>query len=716
MLGRFLAPCAVALAVVATPVAAQQDTTRARDTAAVRLPTLDVTATATRSTRRPMEQPLAMTAVAPQAWQGARGHSLDEALTFVPGVLAQSRYGGTDIRLTIRGFGSRGAGDRSNSGTSRGVRVLTDGFPDTEPDGRTSFDLIDLAAATGLEIVRSNASSVWGNAAGGVVSISTLRRTDRAYGEAEGAAGSFGFRRLVTRLGAPLGGGQAGLTLTRTVTAGWRNHADGERTLATLGLTTPLAETGRLGVFVSATDNSFRIPGPLTRAEADATPRVANATYLARDERRRNRLGRLGVVYEHHAGDHEFRGTLFVQPKFLERSERGTFRNFTRYHVGGSLLYRLEHRVGDGVTATLSAGVDEAYQDGAILFYSLGPDGGRGGVLRTNKREGANNFGVFVQEELRLGRTWGITAGARFDDITYYVDDFLPGGLSGSRSFDRVTPKLGINYRRTPTHSFYLSVGGGVEAPAGNETDPAGTFGQDSVFAINPLLDPVLSTSWELGTKQVTTFGDGASPWVLSYDAALYYTAVTNEVVPYRGGRFYFTAGRAGRAGAELGGQLLKGEVSAQGALSLTRYRYLEYTVDSVHYGRPGALADYGDNTVVGSPAVTWAAGLGWRPGWAGGVQARATAQGISDSFADDANQVEVPGYTLVGLTLALDRPLRLGRGGPALRGAVAVANLLDRRYIASSFLNPDVVGGVPVAFEPGTPRSVTVTLTVGWP
>ena len=82
-----------------------------------------------------------------------------EALSRVPGVVAQSRYGTSDIRLMIRGFGARGAGDRSNSGTTRGVRVLIDGFPETEPDGRTSLDQLDLAAAEGIEVIRSNASS-----------------------------------------------------------------------------------------------------------------------------------------------------------------------------------------------------------------------------------------------------------------------------------------------------------------------------------------------------------------------------------------------------------------------------------------------------------------------------------------------------------------------------------------------------------------------------
>jgi hypothetical protein len=44
----------------------------------------------------------------------------------------------------------------------------------------------------------------------------------------------------------------------------------------------------------------------------------------------------------------------------------------------------------------------------------------------------------------------------------------------------------------------------------------------------------------------------------------------------------------------------------------------------------------------------------------------------------------------------------------------VRVENLADRRYVASAFLNPDVVGGEPVAFEPGLPRQVVVSVALG--
>ena len=50
-----------------------------------------------------------------------------------------------------------------------------------------------------------------------------------------------------------------------------------------------------------------------------------------------------------------------------------------------------------------------------------------------------------------------------------------------------------------------------------------------------------------------------------------------------------------------------------------------------------------------------------------------------------------------------------LRKAGPATPSTAAYC-----MYIGSAFLNPDVVGGVPVAFEPGRPREVVVGLTVG--
>ena len=691
-----------------------QDTSRSPqpDSAGFGLP--DIAVWGDRQPKSFFDAPFAATEVGPEDTFGRNGTGLDAALRLVPGVIAQSRAGNHDVRIVIRGFGARGAGDRSNSGTARGVRVLVDGFPETEPDGRTAFDGIDLGAAERIEVVRSNVSSTWGNAAGGVISVSTTPAVPGRQADGETVFGAFGLQRYVARASTAGARSSAHATLVRSIFDGWREHSASDRVLLNAGASTLAGPHTRLSAHFLGTINDFRIPGPLTAAELAANPQQANATYRERDERRLNRVARLGLTARH--GEDRPWGlsaTVFAQPKDLTRSERGTYREFDRWHLGGSLVGRGALGYGPSVRGAVIVGLDEAYQNGPARFWSLSPEGGKGATLQTDKREGANNIGVFAQHQLELGEGVSLVTGARYDVIRYSYTDELSPQLDDARSFDRLTPKLAVNVRLAPAHSVYASLGGGVEAPAGNETDPPGTFGQDTVTGLNPLLEPIVSTTWEVGTRQTLGSGRGAVR-VLSYDAALYYTRVRNEIVPYRGGRFYFSAGRVRRVGAEFGLRAeLPAGLSLGSAVTWSDNTYREYVVDSVHYNRPGASANYAGNSIVGVPDFTTGAQAAWEPGFAP-LRTQLALDATTGYWADDANSVRVPGYAIWSFTLGTAAPVSVG-GGLAIGGFVTVANLFDRGYVASAFLNPDVVNGVPVAFEPGLPRHLLVALSLGY-
>ena len=697
-------------ALLVAPVARAQ-TRPPADTNAVALPGLTVTALRERMAIETAS--LAITLVGPAQLRETRGYGLDDALARIPGVLAQSRYGTSDVRLTIRGFGSRGAGDRSNAGTSRGVRVLTDGFPETEPDGRTAFDLVDPDAVESAEVIRTNASTLWGNAAGGVVSLSTVPSFARGYAEVRGAAGGFGYRKVNLAAGTALGASRVWGSLSTTDFDGWRAHSSGNRLFARVGATAVLGPRDRLSVFALGVRNQFNIPGPLTRAEFDADPRQANATYAARRERRDNRLLRLGATLGHQTnagGDVE--ASVYVNPKVLQRSERGTYRDFTRIHVGGALTARQARALSPDVRASVLVGADGQYQDGTILFYSLSPEGTRGTTLRDNKGEGARTAGAFAHAEVAWRERVFATLGARYDDVQYDYRNFVNPRVDDVRTFRHVTPRAGLTVRLAPAASIYAAFGGGVEVPAGNETDPAGTFGQDTVRAINPLLDPVRSNTYELGARGALARAAGPLA-AFRYDAALYAIDVRGDLIPYRGGRFYFTAGRTRRLGMEASAGLdVRGGLSLDGALTLSDNTYRSYRVDSVHYGRPGRFADYAGNAVAGTPGAHYGATARFAPAAARGAFVSVSVQGIADYWADDANRVEVFGYTVFNATLGLGRAVRVGRGLSA-RGFVTVANVADRRYAASAYVNPDVVRGQPVYLEPGTPRALVLSLTL---
>lgn len=692
------------------------------DTAAIQMPPVIVTAG--RLPQLVLTAPLAYDILHPGSDSPHRGNGLNELLAAVPGVLAQSRSGSQDVRITIRGFGARGAGERSNAGTSRGVRILLDGFPETEPDGRTSFDLIDPAVYSSVEVVRSNASSLWGNASGGVVNISTIPDFTDPYLRTQASFGDFGFHKEVVTAGLFVGQAKLDIALVNSGFDGWRAHSTSSRKLLNLALASVLGPRTVLEVYLTAAANKFRIPGPLTRAQFATDPSRAQddtldfkPTYVQRDERRFNRLGRLGLRLEHQLNDRNgVTASVFVNPKYLQRSERNTFRDFTRIHFGGSVLYRNSARLGASCENVVMAGLDDAYQDGAILFYNL-QDGRRGDTIASDKREGANNFGAFAENQLTIAERLVITLGARFDDVTYYYDDHLAPQLNARKSFTGLTPRVGVTYHIGAEDQLYAALGGGIEVPAGNETDPAGTDGLDTVTAINPLLDPIRSSTIEVGSRHTRSFGPDAPIEQVSCGGALYWITVRNDIVPYRGGRFYFTSGKTRRLGLELEVVAsLRSGFDLQAALTIMRNRYVEYAIDSVHYGRPGAVADLADKEMAGLPELFYRVNLRYSPSFFSHLFGEVGAQGVGEYFADDLNSIAVSAYNLVNVRFGLN-DVSLVRRKVSLSVAASVENLTDQRYAASVYINPDRgrISGAPVYLEPGLPRNLAITTSLKW-
>ena len=692
-------------ATVLLPAAVGAQRPARSDSSRAQLDTIVVTSN--REARSLTQVPFAVSVVGAEQWRGRSGYGMDQALQQVPGVFAQSRYGTHDIRLTIRGFGARGAGDRSNAGTSRGIRVLLDGIPETEPDGRTAFDHIDLATIERIEVLRSNGSAAWGNAAGGIVSLSSMPEFTRDFSEVSQQSGAFGLLRSVGRMGVGLGNGKGWLSVTRTTFGGWREHSDASRSQLVAGVTAPLASGGRLGVNLAAASNLFRVPGPLTPAQYAADPQQANATYLARDERRFNRLMRLGVTLDQPIGERQdMTATLFVNPKYLQRSERNTFRDFNRYHIGGSGSWGMRLSTG-AATHRLRAGGDLAYQDGSIQFYNLGPGNTRGTTLQANKGEAAQNAGLFVQDEIGMG-AFTLLVGARYDDLSYFYRDFINPAINATRRFTQLSPRGGLTWRAPDGTTLYASYGQGVEIPAGNETDPPQTGIPNSATALNPLLDVIRSRTVETGLRRYSAVdGPLLKGWFV--DAALYHVTVNGEPVPYNGGRFYLTAGEVTRQGLELAlsGDFAAG-LSARVAGTFSRNIYDRYVVDSTYLGSPGATVVLDGNRVAGLPGRVVNASLRWTPAAIGGFGLEVGAQHNSDYYADDRNAVTVPGFTVY--RVSLDGERTFGQSVIA-RLSLAVENVGNAKYVGSAFINPDYLSGAPLAYEAGLPRSLIVSV-----
>jgi iron complex outermembrane recepter protein len=663
----------------------------------------EVIVTGSRTGGEILSLPLAVGVVEGKDFLMSRQSGLPDALWGMPGVLAQSRSGSSDVRLTVRGFGARGNGDRSNAGTVRGIKILLDGFPETEPDGRTSLDLVDLSSTERIEVLRSNASSLFGNASGGVVNI----QTDRAVSAPEFGlaflAGDFGLRTMSIGAGSGFGSSHAWFRGSGSDFDGWRENSSSRRRLFNLIVNSDLGDSTSLRVLAAAAENRYFIPGPLTEEEFNSQPTMANPTYEARKERRENTVGRFGASFGKWWKEHSVELLGYYSPKLLTRSERGTYRNFNRYHVGGGATYTWTPS-DLPVRPRVVAGLDEAYQDGTILFYSL-VDGERGDSLRTNKREGANTLGAFAQLTIEPVPGLSLIGGARWDQQSY-LSEVYPAGSKESGSKDElllshVTPRFGLVYRYAPNHSFYVHVGGGLEAPAFNEVDPPPELPEAD---LNPFLKPMSSVTYEAGFKGVDVFGQGSWIRSLSYALALYTIAIENEIVPYDGGSWYLSAGRSRRNGIEAEANVdFSYGISLKASLTLLEATYLEYSNE---------LGDFSGNEVPGIPPVVASGRVRYRSPFA--LAAEVGVEYISDYVADDAGQASVPSYVLVGGALSYG----ITRGGLEVSAQLGVQNLFDAHYAGSAYINPssrtDAYGkSVPVYLEPGLPRNLFGGLSV---
>ena len=645
-----------------------------------------------RGERNRLKLPMAVSVIEAEGFSKSRKAGLNEALGGVPGVFAQSRAGGQDVRLTIRGFGARGNGERSNAATIRGVKVLIDGFPASEPDGRTALDQLDLNTAERIEVIRSNASTLFGNASGGVVNIESRSRFPESFVENNAALGSFGLEKNCLAAGLTLGSGRLLFSATRTLFDGWREHTNSSSSqYYAIFHSNPDANT-HLKLLTSFAYTRFRMAGALTQSQFDSDPKQSNPTYLARDEHRFNRTGKLGFnLSKNVAGHHTIEVLGFVEPKVLERSERNTFRDFNRFHLGGGAVWSWRQK-GDDSGLRLTAGTDAGFQDGSVLFYKL-ENGQRGDSLRSNQKEGAGTFGLFAQGELPLKGKLKALLGGRFDHQLYIVQALPTGTETGSPVekliFNHLTPKAALLYSLTEEHSLYFQIGGGVEVPAFNEVDPPSNLPN---AVLNPFMKPMSSTTLEFGAKGVSEIPSIPFLRTLSYDLALYRIGIKNEIVPYDGGTWYFAAGRSRRWGFEAGtrAQFSQG-ISVREALTLMDAEYVDYANE---------LGNFSGNKVPGIPRILFNGGLRYEAPF--GATADFSFEHAGFYFANDANTIWVPSYFILNASLGYGVKL----GNLRLEGFLGANNLADKKYVSSAFINPSGSCTSRAFLEPGLPRN----------
>jgi iron complex outermembrane receptor protein len=644
-------------------------------------PTLEaITVTTARQEQALLDTPAAVTVVDTAAVQQGRPNlQLDEALNRVPGLFFQNRYNfAQNLRLSSRGFGAR-----SPFGV-RGLHLRVDGLPITLPDGQSQVDAIDLNAVRQVEVLRGPASSLYGNAAGGVLLLHTADGSDGPPGatvtlegggngyrktnlQQQGRSASGSHRVSATALG--FDGQRAQSRVEKYQLDGhWRHRlGGGELTTLVNLLNEPTGED----------------PGGLTRAQAKADPDQASGFARRLDAGQTVRQQRIGALYRHPWANGEWQGSLHYTHRDFEQQlpfPGSSLLGYQRHFYGGDLRFS-----GQAGPLTYTLGAEVGRQEDDRYRFNVNADGSRGG-RSGDEQQNATATGLFGQARLPLSSTWSWILGSRVDRVRLVIDDRFSadGDNDGHQRFTEYSYRTGLNWRPWSGQQFYASIGSAFETPTFSE------FANPNGGGFNPDLEPQKALNKEIGAR-----GELGHAW--RYEVALFSVSNRDEIVPYDvGGQTYYrNAGRTRRDGIELGLTWFPDDWSTvSAAWTWGHYRFRRFQVEG---------DDLAGNALPGLPEHQLY--LEYRRDFASGAFAALETLVVDSVYAQDSNQTRVAGYALVNGRIG---HRWRGGGHRALTLYLSARNLFDRDYTANLRINTQ--GDRPIDergyFEPGPGRT----------
>ncbi|GJL55584.1 MAG: TonB-dependent receptor [Nitrospirales bacterium] len=591
------------LCFVAVTVAADVDTshvdTQQKDLQTTHQPeieTLDpVVVTATRTPKAMTQVPGAVTAInQKQLLQANPATGIDETLRAVPGVYAERRFGPDDVRISIRG-----TGQRATFGT-RGVRVLIDGIPLTEPDGQTRLEPIDLDAISRVEVLRGPNSALYGNASAGVINyVIEEGSSDNQYIETRFTFGAYDFfKSRIKTAGVLLDNRLSYMGSYSFVESdGYRDHSTVRNQRFFGKLKYRIDDESDVSLIVTYSRPNIDIPGSLTKTQAETNPRQTQQTlhavppaafprttpFSSFDPQRKDERFRPSLTYRNQfTPNQEISLTGFFGTRDLNHPLccfTGSFLTTRRVEWGSFVKYTNSTPI-LGLPNRLIIGYD--YQDQNSVNKNFDNVLGRQGTQRVYNQARTSQDGFYVQDEFSPFKMIELIAGVRYSQVRFKIQDNIPnvgGNSSGRRNFAETTPMGGIRFSPVEWANFYGSISTAFESPTSTEfRNPNNAAG----VGFNPGVKPQKSTNYEVGIKG--TVGES-----FYYEMAVYRQRFRDELIPFNSpGPCFFVqcfrnAGKSDHDGFELGVTYrpIPG-LTLQTAYTYSDYRFRTYTVNGV--------------------------------------------------------------------------------------------------------------------------------------
>ncbi|MBE2254619.1 MAG: TonB-dependent receptor [Ignavibacteria bacterium] len=676
----------------------------------VQYETDEIMITGTRTEKKIIDIPYPVDRIDKSQFKFEKKNAIDNILGGIPGLFLESRYGNHDVRVSIRGFGSR-----SNSGI-RGVRILLDGIPESEPDGQTRIEAIDFESVGRIEVVRGNSSSLYTNAPGGVINFINDVFFTTPFVQTFNEFGQYDLRNNGIKTGFINNDYQGLLTYKYHNYKGYRPHSeDYWHILNTVGRVTPGDRTS-LDIYGYFVNGLIRLPGSLNLAQWNQDPFQANPQDVARDAYRRSNKGRVGLRFNWGL-DRNYNNQIEVLGygtiKYFERTA-ATFRIIDRHGVGGSLKYINRTMLGERENE-IAVGFDIFYQGGPISEFN-NINGKKGDILIGLNDETIANYGFYYSNDFQLiPDKLSVLLTGRYDRVTFDARDQILAVRNSKRVFDDFTPKFALNYKILPNVAFYTSYGFSFDSPAGNELDNYPTSSNPNEL-LNPDLQPQKTETFEIGTKG--NIVNPNSKWLnnILYELTFFTYKIKNEIVPFDvfGNVYFRNSAQTTRNGIEAGFTLnIYRGLNYNFSYTFSDFNYDNYNAIVITEDSLGNLVtqqtDLSGNIVPAVPKHN----INMRLRYEFPVVENVTAfsqfsyRHISSMYVNDQNAAQTNAYNVVNGLLGFD--WRIGKFNMVVNAGLN--NITNNTYVA--FINMNAANNR--FYEAGEPQNWFVGANFGY-
>jgi len=622
-----------------------------------------------------------------------RSSTLADTFYLSPGVVAQSRFGSDEARISIRGSGLQ----RTFHG--RGIRIMQDGIPLNLADGGFDMQSVDPLSASHINIWRGgNALSNGSTTLGGAIDyLSYAGLTAPGY-SARVEAGSYEYLRARFAGGITDGSKDLYFSLSHASQNGFRDHAgqSAQRLFTNFGIR--LTDDLESRFYLTAINTASELPGNLTKAELEANPRQPDNSFFGAnryDNRRDYELFRLANKTTVRDGDNTWDFSAAYTYKDLDHP-------ITPF---AGVIDQLSNDLAFGTTFTNTddlLGRENRFRSGISFTYGNTSNAsflnvlGQRGTLRTRDDQTATNLEGFVENQLHLTDELSLTTAlaaaystresdrefsSPFATPPFYAPP-APGSLTSyDDSYANIAPNLGLLYEKNDIQ-WFTGVSRSFEPPSFSEAVTA-----------NIARDAQTANTIEAGTRGTRSFA--------RWDATVYYSKVKDELLtltdPLTLVSTTTNADDTIHYGIELGTEIdLLGsswleENPANRLVFRSAYTYGRFKFD----GDP----TYGDNRIAGLPPHLVRGELLWENSL--GFYAGPTFEWVPvKSFIDHLNTFAADPYALLGFKLGR----RVSEG---VSWFIEAKNLTNEKYSATHGVIDNAAGADQRQFLPGDGRSL---------